>query len=486
MTLEELRRLLEECRTNMRTLHEEAGDNAFTDEQQARWAELDTQEQDLARQVSELEARHARVQRFAAIPGATESGADSRDPLANPADSDPARGRGNPWDFESLRASTFGRTDEQVAGDIRSRALDAIERMPATTDKRRKVLTTMVERFDNDKGDIARHVLIASDPEYMRAFSKLFRGFARTGSAAGVQLSAAESEAVQRAMSLTDAQGGFLVPQQLDPTLILTADGSVNPFRQIARKVTATGDRWDGVSAGNAAWSWDGEAVEVSDDSVAIANPNITIHKAQGFIPFSAEVQADAVNFTQDLGMVLAGGKDDLEAAAFATGSGAGQPFGIVTSLTGTASVVASAGADTFAVGDLYNVEEALPAKYRTRAEWTANKAIYNDVRQFGTSDSHALWERIGAGQPAKLLGYNAHEASAMDGVINATLDNFVLVLGDWQYYVIADRLGMTLELIPHLFGANRRPTGQRGFFAYYRTGADSVHDGAFRMLNVT
>ena len=33
-----------------------------------------------------------------------------------------------------------------------------------------------------------------------------------------------------------------------------------------------------------------------------------------------------------------------------------------------------------------YAVEEALPAKYRARAAWAGNKAIYNDIRQFDTS----------------------------------------------------------------------------------------------------
>jgi predicted phage gp36 major capsid-like protein len=36
-----------------------------------------------------------------------------------------------------------------------------------------------------------------------------------------------------------------------------------------------------------------------------------------------------------------------------------------------------------------------------------------------------------------------------------------------------------------HLF-SNNRPSGQRGWFARYRTGADSVNDGAFRILDIT
>ena len=74
-----------------------------------------------------------------------------------------------------------------------------------------------------------------------------------------------------------------------------------------------------------------------------------------------------------------------------------------------------------------------------------------------------------------------------MDGVINAGATNNVLIFGDFSNYVIADRVGMTVETIPHLFAtANNRPTGQRGFYAFYRLGADSVNDGAFSMLDVT
>ena len=45
----------------------------------------------------------------------------------------------------------------------------------------------------------------------------------------------------------------------------------------------------------------------------------------------------------------------------------------------------------------------------------------------------------------------------------------------------------MSVELVPHIFGtANNQPTGQRGFFAFYRMGSDSVLDGAFSILNIT
>jgi predicted phage gp36 major capsid-like protein len=41
------------------------------------------------------------------------------------------------------------------------------------------------------------------------------------------------------------------------------------------------------------------------------------------------------------------------------------------------------------------------------------------------------------------------------------------------------------VELVQHLVGTNHRPTGQRGWFAYARIGANSVNDNAFRVLQV-
>ena len=74
-----------------------------------------------------------------------------------------------------------------------------------------------------------------------------------------------------------------------------------------------------------------------------------------------------------------------------------------------------------------------------------------------------------------------------MDSALNtsATEANYLLVLGDWSQFLIADRIGTRVELVPHVFGSSHRPTGQRGFFAWFRTGSDVLVDNAFRMLNV-
>jgi HK97 family phage major capsid protein len=407
-----------------------------------------------------------------------------RDAILEPDSIEDQRFR-NPWDLSEVR--TFGRSREDVNAELRSRAMAAIEKMPSANDKVKEASTTIIERFDDKDATLARMVLAASSPAYLRAFAKAATNRLH-------ELDDTEQRALQavRAMSLTDSAGGYLVPFQLDPTVIITANGSLNEIRRIARQVVATGDVWNGVSAGAVAWSWDAEASQVSDDSPSFAQATIPIYTARGFVPVSIEALQDMSNGAAEIAKLLAEGREILEAAAFAIGSGSGQPTGIVTALVGSSSIVTSATTDTLAVGDLYSVQGSLPARYRARASWLGTNAFYNRSRQFDTAGGSALWAQLGDDRPANLLGKPIYEAEDMDGVINATQENYMAVFGDFSNYVIADRIGMTVEFIPHLFQQTTagsgfgRPTGQRGWFAYYRTGADSVNDAAFRMLNVT
>ncbi len=120
---------------------------------------------------------------------------------------------------------------------------------------------------------------------------------------------------------------------------------------------------------------------------------------------------------------------------------------------------------------------------------WIANLGTYDAIRQFDTSGGGQFWTDMMDGTPDRLLSYNTHEASAMDDAADidatATANNRVLLVGHFKRFVVVDQIGMRIENIPHLFGSNNRPTGQRGIYAIARTGSDSVDDNAFRLLNV-
>ncbi|MFJ7100185.1 phage major capsid protein [Streptomyces albogriseolus] len=458
-------------------------DEQLFDELTREFAEVDAHRRKLERDAALERVRSAATSvgrppaATAITPGTSIGSGYDADPILNPDSVEDRRFR-NPWDLSEVR--TFGRSKGEVAQELRARALSAVEKMAGANDAVRAAGTAILERWDDADSRIAKLCLATSSPEYLRAWAKVASG-------RGHMIAPEEQKALERAMSLTDTAGGYLVPFQLDPTVIITANGSRNQIREAARTVVATGDVWNGVSSGAVAWSWDAEATEVSDDAPSFAQPSIPVYKAQGFVPISIEALEDEANVTQEVARLLSFGRDVLEAAAFVSGTGVGQPTGIVTALAGTASVVTPTTAETFAAADIYKLDGALPARYRTGASWLANRSVYNLVRQFDTNGGAQMWERIGADVPPQLLGRPALEAEDMDASFDpaAAGDNHLMVYGDFSNYVIADRVGMTVEFIPHLVGANRRPTGQRGWYAYYRVGADSVNDAAFRMLNV-
>lgn len=462
--------------------------DTLDNEDETHWADLmgETVELDAHRRKLERADDLARARMAADVKARRgvrlERGSDEmdKDPIGEP-DSIEFNRSGSPWDLSEMR---MGLTRFDRARELHTRALDAIEQAPGMSAESREVATRIVDDWDNKKGELAERVLALSDPDYLSAFMKI----APTFNYGSEGFTDNERAAFSRAMSLTDAAGGFLVPFQLDPNVIMTSAGVYNDIRMISRKVQAVGDVWNGVSAGAVAWSFDAEAAAVSDDAPTFAQPSITVRTARGFVPISLEAFQDAANVTSEVGTLLAEGKDILEATVFITGAaGSNQPIGLVTALTGTASVVASATTDTFAIADVYNVYGALPGRHRRRASWLANNLIYSRVRQFDTQGGAGLWTTLGNDRPPGLIGRDVYEAESMDGTITALADNLVLIFGDFSNYVIADRIGMTVEFIPNLFDTSTgRPTGQKGWFAYYRVGADSVNDDAFRMLNVT
>jgi hypothetical protein len=153
-----------------------------------------------------------------------------RDSIMEPDSVEDCRFR-NPWDLSELR--TFGRDPGAVSTELRARALSAVEKMPGANDKIRQAASNIIERFDSKDSKLARQALVTSSPAYLRAWSKMATNKGHT-------LSVDEQRALHaveefRAMSLTDNAGGYLVPFQLDPTVIVTSSGSRSDIRSVAR-----------------------------------------------------------------------------------------------------------------------------------------------------------------------------------------------------------------------------------------------------------
>lgn len=340
---------------------------------------------------------------------------------------------------------------------------------------------------NQDRDLTAQWVLASSDPLYRSAFEKIL-----TNPTHGLQLldhdevrAFQRAELARAALSLTDANGGYLIPFTLDANVVLTNAGIIDPIRQIATIKTIATDTWNGVTSAGVQAEWLGESAEAADATPTFGQPTITPKKAAAWVYGSYEVLADS-GFANELSMLLADAKARLEGAAFATGnSGATRPRGIVAAVAAvTASIVTAAATNTFAIGDVYNTADALRPRDASEASWIANKKIYSLVRRFDTSGGGSFWANLGMGRPRMLLDQPAYECSTMTGAV-ATSAN-VLLAGNFKQYYVVDRVGMSIMYEPMVKSTgNGRPTGQAGWFSFFRVGADVVDPDAFRLLQL-
>lgn len=287
----------------------------------------------------------------------------------------------------------------------------------------------------------------------------------------------------------TNANGAFLLPTHLDPTLILTGDHSDNVVRRLARVVTLTDGAaaWNGITSAGVTASWDGEVVEVSDDSPTFGNPSIPTERAQALVQASISAVEDISNLGSDILMMFAEARDNLEGAAHAAGAGTNdQPTGVFTAVAAvTASRVTSTTAATIGLVDLHAVYQAVPRRYRRRSTWLANPKYTLAVKELGTAVSASFSGDLREPTAGRILGRPVEESDDAPETQTTTALDQEILLGDFQQYVIVDRPGgMSVEYIPHLFNTTTNlPDGRRAWYATWRNGGDVTNVDAFRLL---
>lgn len=460
-----LRAALEAIEAERRSI-DAAIDGELSDEQAARWLELDENEAEARAALEEAEAAEARAAKVAesrarygsvqvSVPGPT--GADA----------------------EEVRYLRPTEARDRALRSLESEARSMPHLDAASLAKVEKLVRTRSAYQDGDA--IARRLLITETPAYRSAFVKAM-------TQAAPAFTSEEARAIDefRAMSIgTDASGGFGVPVLIDPSIILTGQGSLNPFRRIARTVTITTDEWKGVSSAGVSWSIDSEAAAVSDDSPTLAQPTVTTGTARGFIPYSIEVGQDYPGFAEEMSRLLAEGYDELQASHFATGSVSSTNRGILTALDANTNVEVVVTTDgSFGGVDINKVWGALPDRYRSNATWVMNTDVANEVATFGNGNNLSFVTVDLTGEIETLRRRPVEISSYFPDFTGTTGASNILVVGDFRNYVIADRAGMSVELVPQLFDVtNNRPTGQRGWFAWARFGGNSVNDLGFRLL---
>ena len=364
-------------------------------------------------------------------------------------------------------------TPAQLA-DALTRSIEDKVESPESLDHVRKLAL----RHKGDR-DWTRQLIMRSTDLYEGAWAKMVTGN-------HWQLNEEERAALS---TLTDANGNYLVPTHLDPTVIMTNSGSSNAIRGISRVVTLTrpGDTsWQGITSAGVTASFDAQLTEVSDDSPTFGQPSIPVHKAQAFAQASIEAVDDIAGLAGELLMMFADARDRLEGAAHATGSGSDQPTGIFTALDANTNVeIISDTAAAIFKADLNEVYRSVPVRFRGRSSWLMNPIWALAIQDLGTAVSNSYSTDITQGSTGTLYARPVVESDDAPSSVTTTVNDNEIVFGDFSNYVIVDKPGsFAVEYIPQMFNtSNNLPDGRRGWYVNWRTGADSVNDLAFRLL---
>jgi HK97 family phage major capsid protein len=389
--------------------------------------------------------------------------------------------RSNPWfglGHDIIRSDSFNGLNE--------RAHDAIEQMPESVPvESRERLADMLK--DERSMDASAFIVAASDPDYYTAFGKIMRsqhGYR--------EWSDAERGAFARVQSLratlSDSNASAIVPIILDPSIVLTNTGAINPIRAVGQQKYTTSATYNGATSQGVTAYFTSENGAATDGSPAITALTTTPQRLTAWVTGSMEVFADT-NIASQVPFLVADAFARAENTGFTTGNGtAPNPSGLVTQVTAvTTSRVATTTASSFttaSIADLYALDNALPARARSQKPvWMAHRTVINTIRQMSASAyGSSFWANLGDMTPPLLLDHPLYENSAMSSATTASGSNIAL-LGDASMLFVVDRLGTTIEFIQNVVDGSGVPTATRGYIAHRRTNLIVANTDGWRVL---
>jgi len=254
-----------------------------------------------------------------------------------------------------------------------------------------------------------------------------------------------------------DTLGGYTVPVDFQSRVIARL-ASLTVVRPRATKVATSRDKVEMVkvtgggsqypSAVRVTWVDETPTAGTADTNLTFGLESIPIHTVMAETAVSRNNLEDSVFPLESyLGDKFAEAAAIDEDNRFLTGDGNGSPQGILPdSGNGLSLSYGYNDTSTTAVewDGLINVQYSLDAQYRQNAAWIGEKATYKAIRKLKDGESRYLWQPDQReGQPITLGGFPVLEQEAMPTVGAGT---FPMIFGDLGGYLIADRVGMTIE----------------------------------------
>lgn len=275
-----------------------------------------------------------------------------------------------------------------------------------------------------------------------------------------------------------DTEGGYLVPDEFERTLIQTLEEE-NIFRKLAKIIqTSSGDKKIPVvvTKGTASWLDEGEEYEESDS--VFGQTSIGAYKLGTMIKVSDELLNDSIfNIESYISTEFARRIGAKEEEAFLVGDGIGKPTGIFNATGGAELGITAGSATAITADEIIDLVYSLKAPYRKNASFIMNDATIKAIRKLKDGQGQYLWQpSLTAGTPDTLLNRPVY-TSAYAPILEAGAKT--IAFGDFGYYWIADRQGRSFKRLNELFATS----GQVGFLGSQRVDGKLILPEAIKVL---
>ena len=311
-------------------------------------------------------------------------------------------------------------------------------------------------------------------------YSKAFCNYLRKGMDGGLEALSVKALSVGN-----DPDGGYLVTSTMSQKII-QAIFETSPMRQLCAIETISTDALDLIDDHTSlAAGWTAESTSISSDTATptIAKRNIPTHELYAQPKATQKLIDDAAI---DVESWLSGKIADIfgrtQNTAFISGTGVGQPRGILTYPAGTGwnqiQQVTSGTSAQVTSDALISLFYSLKDAYMRRASFLMNRSVIQQVRQLKATTNQYLWQpSLNAGAPDTLLGIPVHMAADMP---LAAANSLSVAVGDFQSaYQIVDRQGISIL---------RDPFTAKPFVMFYataRVGGDVVNFDAIKLMKL-
>lgn len=227
------------------------------------------------------------------------------------------------------------------------------------------------------------------------------------------------SEVLNALSEGTDADGGFLVPDTFEKTLIDGLNDTL-VIRKLAHVfTTASGAHKIPVVSAHGSATWTDEGASIPETTQKFSEKSIGAHKLTALIKVSEELLNDSAfdlesYFRQEFNRQISNAEED----AFVSGTGTDRPFGLFDDKEGGEIGVTTAAANAITADELIDLYHSLRAPYRKNAVWLLNDSTIQAIRKLKDENKQYLWQpSLQVGLPDTLLGRPVYSSNSIPGI---------------------------------------------------------------------